>query len=438
MAFNINYNEFDFERILKEDEFITSKLSDIRSPFERDRARIIHSSAFRRLQGKTQIMSPGYFDFYRTRLTHSLEVSQISKGIGLKFGLDTTLLETVALAHDIGHPPLGHSGEKTLMELMKEHGLFESNAQNIRILTYLEIKALKEGKSFGLNLTRATLDGIIKYKCFLSKENKKGIYEESKEELLFIDPYYENGQTPIESQIMDWADDIAYSVHDIEDGIRLSLINSIVMEKIEDSIVEDACEKGIEKEFTKRILEDFKIKLYEIQKANPFERKRLIKHFTSFKIHKFINAASLVENPKKRPDTQRYDFWLLIDKESKWEVFILKTISKELFISDYRLEQLRHKLSFIIRELFEVFAQKDAKKYYPDDFKYIWDLTDCEHDEKKRFRLACDYISGMTDNFALKLYKRLFSPTNDGLFDIVKKIYPAFTFNKFIFYKFGY
>jgi dGTP triphosphohydrolase len=177
----ISYNDFDKERILKEDEFVQKKKdTDVRSDFERDRARIIHSSAFRRLQGKTQIMSPGYLDFYRTRLTHSLEVAQISKGIAIKHGIDSTIVEAISLAHDIGHPPLGHSGERTLRDLMKDHGLFESNAQNIRILTYLEIKTLKDDKSYGLNLTRAVLDGVIKYKGFLSKENEKGLYKEIK------------------------------------------------------------------------------------------------------------------------------------------------------------------------------------------------------------------------------------------------------------------
>ena len=418
----ISYKEFDKERMLKEDEFITQKTKDPREAFERDRARIIHSSAFRRLQGKTQIMSPGYLDFYRTRLTHSLEVAQISKGIALRHNLDSAILEAVSLAHDIGHPPLGHSGERTLRDLMKDHGLFESNAQNIRILTYLETKAMKDDKSYGLNLTRALLDGIIKYKRFLSQKHEKGIYKEHEEELRFIDPFYEDGQTPLEAQVMDWADDVAYSVHDIEDGIRLSLINSISVEKIANDIINNQ-ELNIEKGFIEHTLNNFQKELQDIQKAqNPFERKRLLKVFTSFKIHKFIEATKLIENEDKNEErskyTQRYDYKLYIDEEIRWEVLILKHISKVLFINDYRLEQLRHKISFVIKELFGLFSQKDAKRYYPDDFKYMWDTNDCNADEQKRFRLACDYIAGMTDNFALRLYRRLFSPTNDGLFDI--------------------
>ncbi len=418
MAF-ITYTAFDEERFFKEDEYVKNKSSDSRSSFERDRARIIHSSAFRRLQGKTQIMNPGYLDFYRTRLTHSLEVAQISKGITLRFGIEPTIVEAISLAHDIGHPPLGHSGERKLMELMESHGGFESNAQNIRILTFLEIKTIDKDKSYGLNLTRAILDGVIKYKRLLSKKTKKGVYEDNIEELSFIDPDFKKEQTSIEAQIMDWADDIAYSVHDIEDGIKLSLISSGLVEKLSDDIIKSSLENGISKDFVCEELEKFKGFLHNIQKSNPFERKHALKHFTSFNIHNFIKATKLEEGQNKRDYTKRYNYKLSIEKEAKWKVSILKDISRILFINDYRLEQLRHKLSHIIQELFILFIQEDARKYYPDDFRYLWDMFDAKNNDKNRFRLACDYISGMTDNFALKLYRRLFSPTNDGLFDIV-------------------
>ena len=420
MAFKIKYNDYDKERIYKSDEYILNKkTSDFRTDFERDRSRIIHSSAFRRLQGKTQIMSPGYLDFYRNRLTHSLEVAQISRGIAIYLGIEPTLVEAIALAHDIGHPPLGHSGERKLMKLMEEYGGFEANAQNIRILTYLETKTLDGNKSYGLNLTRALLDGVIKYKQFLSTKHEKGIYEDNKEELCFIDPYYEDGEIPIEAKIMDWADDIAYSVHDIEDGIKLSLINLPIVEKLAQDIIQDAKKTDIDDDFAFKFLEEFKHTLYKIQKGNAFERKRLLKNFTSSNIHIFIKATRLKEHLQNKRPTERYNYTIDIDQEAKQKVSMLKTISKTLFINDYRLEQLRHKLSYIIEQLFMVFSHKDAYKYYPDDFRYIWKLNNCEDNKKNRYRVACDYISGMTDNFALKLYRRLFSPTNDGLFDIV-------------------
>lgn len=415
----LTYEYFDEERMFKEDEYVKNKKEDLRPSFERDRARIIHSSAFRRLQGKTQIMSPGYLDFYRTRLTHSLEVAQISKGIALRLGVEPSLVEAISLAHDIGHPPLGHSGERKLMELMENYGGFESNAQNIRILTFLEIKTIDKNKSYGLNLTRATLDGVIKYKRFLSKQNKKGVYEDNIQELSFIDPDFEREETSIEAQVMDWADDIAYSVHDIEDGIKLSLINLGVMEKLSQEIINSSISQGVDEEFANKTLNEFLGFLHNIQKSNAFERKRDLKHFTSFNIHNFIKASKLIEKQDKRDYTRRYDYKLSIEKEARWKVNMLKDISRILFINDYRLEQLRHKLSHIIEELFLLFSQEDARKYYPDDFRYLWDVFDAKNNDKNRFRLACDYISGMTDNFALKLYRRLFSPTNDGLFDIV-------------------
>ena len=154
----IKYTPHDFER---DDDKDRRKPDDERSEFERDRSRVIHSGAFRRLQGKTQVFTTGEGDFYRTRLTHSLEVAQIAKGLALRLGAHPELVETVALIHDIGHPPFGHAGEDELKKLMKNFGGFEANAQNIRILTELESKSLGYQ---GLNLTRAVLAGQLKYK----------------------------------------------------------------------------------------------------------------------------------------------------------------------------------------------------------------------------------------------------------------------------------
>jgi len=153
----IKYTLFDYERVVPD----PSKRGEERLDFERDRSRIIHSASFRRMQGKTQVFTVGEADFFRTRLTHSLEVAQIGKGLALRLGADPDLVETVCLAHDIGHPPFGHAGEAELNCLMNSYGGFEANAQNIRLLTRLEQKSTDYQ---GLNLTRASIDGQLKYK----------------------------------------------------------------------------------------------------------------------------------------------------------------------------------------------------------------------------------------------------------------------------------
>ena len=448
----IKYKRSDKERICMPEKLARG---DRRTDFERDRARIIHSAAFRRLQGKTQVFTAGEGDFFRTRLTHSLEVAQISKALALRFGADTDLVEAISLAHDIGHPPFGHSGEEELNRLMKRYGGFEANAQNIRILTKLESKSEKYE---GLNLTRATIDGQLKYKKFFDRTKEetqeKFLYEDDKD---IVDWASKDARTTVhgwdpgnawksfECEIMDKADDIAYAVHDLEDSLHAGFIDkSIFHRKAEDpriKQVEEEVAKEVEEEVAKgcisskvcvpAVYRDLRNligdRLNKVAKGSVFkddkgyhrQRKANRKQLTSFLIDRYVKAAKISQRKTvpRGAIPHRYFYKVHVRDEKHVELLLLKGLIKTFVYESPRVKTLQAKGKHIIRCLFlKLMSGDNAKELLPEDWKEHLkeDIT-----KEGRARVVCDYIAGMTDDYAQKTYSRLFLPDRGSIYELM-------------------
>lgn len=478
-----NHSSYWVERCGKNEK----RGNDFRTPYERDYARVVHSSAFRRLQAKTQILGIGDSDFHRTRLTHSMEASQIGEGIAKKLLLDTKenenwdvhlilpdpmLIRAICLAHDFGHPPFGHGGEMALNRCMLPYGGFEGNGQTLRILTCLE----PYHEKFGMNLTRRTVLGIIKYparysdvvewrfypkgaKAF-SKAKKQGFTDEraiiqaekavkraDRESSLFVASDYippkcyldtehhivtdwitrdmsdwkrvttgrrdkkekEHWKTKymsLDTSIMEIADDIAYGIHDLEDAITLGFVDKNLF-------------KG---QIQKPLLEPLLLEVYGKQDINAydhwvcslfsketFERKRIIGQLVNYclqnvgidntKGDKFVCSIFRYQAKMKNPANN-------VLKQ-------LKDFIAENVIKQTAVQQLEFKRQKIVTELFGAFAT-DPKR-----------LLECGQYEKttkaggsvSTERVVCDYIAGMTDEYATKRYQQLFEPRIGSVFD---------------------
>lgn len=363
--------------------------------------------------GKTQVFGMGGSDFFRTRLTHSLEAAQIGKGIALRCGANTDLVETACLAHDIGHPPFGHAGERKLQELMEDSGGFEGNAQNLRIIHRIESKH-PEG---GLNLTRATLDAILKYKISYTEASQSGYekfyYDDDKELVEWATAKSPAEQNSFECQIMKWADDIAYSTHDLEDGIKAGLITTRLAEK-QQSKIRDLIEKKYNTWSETKWQEVISIMEKSEKASSEKEMKLTRKETISRTIGEFIKAAK----PKRLSGSfsPRYQLTLDIDKSSKLKCHMLKFLVWETVITNERIATLSRKAQLIVEGLFKQFTSDNSRNMFPHDFQEMLEKTNGDEEYK---RIACDYIAGMTDTYAMKIYGRLYGHEMVSIFEII-------------------
>jgi dGTPase len=400
-----NYSEADQERFL----FEPAKRAG-RTEFMRDRARVIHSAALRRLAAKTQVAVPWENDFQRTRLSHSLECAQIGRELGESLGADPDLLETACLSHDLGHPPFGHNGEEALAEVAKEFGGFEGNAQSFRLLTRIEAKTVdKDGKSVGLNLTRASLDAGTKYPWPRAINPRKfGVYDDDVEIFNWVRQGAPADRKCIEAQIMDWSDDCAYSVHDLEDAIFVGQVKVENFERDFDTLHSEM-QSGYGSTATKA---EAAGALDRLQTLSCWPRYydgthrslARLKDSTSQLIGRFVLAAEL-ETRKVHGDgpLARYSADLVIPREQQVEVDFLKAIAGHYLINAAASQERYAKQQLLIKELVEM-LHKHADTNLDSIFAKDWAVAT---NDTERMRIVVDQIASLTDPGAYALHARL-------------------------------
>lgn len=447
---------------------------DYRTGWRRDYGRVIHSPAFRRLQGKTQLFAGAESDFFRNRLTHSLEAAQIAKSIALRINhehlsesadrLEPDIAEIAALCHDLGHPPFGHNGEKALDECMKGCGGFEGNAQTLRILARLEKREPhpdnrhgidSDGRDHrcGLNLTARVLASVLKYDKQIPYERKtcdalvKGYY---RSERIVVDWLKEKvtGQAgfvgefkTIECQIMDVADDIAYSTYDLEDALKAGFLIPLdvtaapreILEKVGDDVAApNALGERLSIAEVREVLTSIFGRIGErpmdvdeahddapatIRAANLAYRssRRLADDgylrvsFTSQLVGEFIRGVTFSLNTEYPALST-----VALAPGTRRKVEVLKRFNFVSLIMSPRLKVAEYRGGDIVRTVFDAVANhgKDGHRLLPDDFQYLYERVE----EHQRRRVVCDFIAGMTDRYALEFYGRLRSENPQSIF----------------------
>jgi dGTPase len=416
----------DFDRQCFCDDVNLARTADYRSVFHQDRDRIMFTPAFRRLQAKTQVFQAGEYDFYRTRLTHSLEVANLAKSIavwlrqsGDAIAIDPDLLEAVCFAHDIGHPPFGHAGESVLNELMGAYGGFEGNAQTLRILTRT-IYSRAKGRG-GMSPTRALLDGVLKYKRLhrdRGADTNHFIYDDQAEILAFCFDTADlaaalgadtkvNDFHSIECQVMDLADDIAYSCFDVVDGWKARFLAADRL-----AAWRDAQEPALDRLQAKQL--DDLLDMMAHDKVQPKMNVligQLIKDVSLRPLKNFMTGR-----------TRRHAYEVVIRPEAKSRIRLHKKICRDLIFRTSTIQQIEFKGTHILRELGRtLFSNYLSMSEHPAVLipREVHLSVIAAESQPARARLLCDHLSGMTDAYALRSYKRLLDPDYGSISELI-------------------
>ena len=378
-----------------------------RSPFERDRARVLHSAAFRRLAAKTQVHTAGSDDFLRTRLTHSLEVAQIAREMGARLGCDPDVVDVAGLAHDLGHPPFGHNGEDALHEVAEACGGFEGNAQTLRVLTRLEAKI----PGAGLNLTRASLDATCKYPWPRRPGTRKfGVYADDAPVFGWLRSSAPSGGSEgerrcLEAQVMDWSDDVAYSVHDVEDGvfsgyIRLGPLIADADEQAalcaDVAAIYSAEPADILREGLAELLADpvlARLAGYD----GSHRAQALLKDSTSVLTGRFVAAAVTATRQAYPGKSRRYDADLVVPRADRIRCALLKGIALRYVMRRRGMEPWYARQREILSDLVRVLAER-APDGLDQVFAPLWKEA---ADDASRLRVVVDQVASLTDPAAV-------------------------------------
>jgi dGTPase len=389
--------------------------SSSRGPFVRDRARVLHSFALRRLAAKTQVVAVGSGDFPRTRLTHSLECAQIGREMGAALGCDPDLVDAACLAHDLGHPPFGHNGESALAEIAAHCGGFEGNAQSLRLITRLEAKV----PGAGLNLTRATLDATLKYPWLgpgeaASASGKYGGYGDDAKAFGWIREGAPVERACLEAQVMDWADDVAYSVHDLEDGLHAGLVTLEALRAgserpaVTELTLKSYCAAGFtdEAELVDVFAAMLDLDCWPAEFDGSLQTLAAVKHLTSELIGRFTGAAQRATRPPGAPAIRRYDADLTVPRQQRLECALLKGVTAHYVMSRSGVAQAQARERQIIAELAESIAAGAPGTLDPV-FRPEFESA---ADDRARQRVVIDQVASLTDTSALAWHQRLRTP----------------------------